>query len=35
MQTPRRFRTKRHLWAYAGLAVVTRTNAEYEVDRLA
>ncbi len=27
-----RFRTKRHLWAYAGLAVVTRTSAEYEHD---
>lgn len=32
-ETPWRFRTKRHLWAYAGLAVVTRTSAEYEVDR--
>ncbi len=31
MQTPWRFRTKRHLWAYAGLAVVTRTSAEYEM----
>jgi hypothetical protein len=30
--TPWRFRTKRHLWAYAGLAVVTRTTAEYEMD---
>lgn len=29
MQTPWRFRTKRHLWAYAGLAVVTRASAEY------
>lgn len=29
MQTPWRFRTKRHLWAYAGLAVVTQTSAEY------
>ncbi len=29
MQTPWRFRTKRQLWAYAGLAVVTRTSAEY------
>lgn len=29
MQTPWRFRTKRHLWAYAGLAVVTRTSAEF------
>ena len=32
MQTPWRFRTKRNLWAYAGLAVVTRTSAEYEYD---
>jgi len=31
LQTPWRFRTKRHLWAYAGLAVVTRTSAEYEL----
>ena len=31
LQTPWRFRTKRHLWAYAGLAVVTRTTAEYEL----
>jgi len=29
LQTPWRFRTKRHLWAYAGFAVVTRTTAEY------
>lgn len=29
LQTPWRFRTKRNLWAYAGLAVVTRTSAEY------
>jgi transposase len=29
MQTPWRFRTKRQLWAYAGLAVVTRTSAEF------
>ena len=28
-QTPWRFRTKRQLWAYAGLAVVTRTTAQY------
>jgi hypothetical protein len=26
-----RFRTKRHLWAYAGLAVVPWTSAEYEI----
>ena len=32
LQTPWRFRTKRHLWAYAGLAVVTRTSAEYAHD---
>jgi transposase len=32
MQTPWRFRTKRHLWAYAGLAVVTRGSAEYDHD---
>jgi transposase len=31
LQTPWRFRTKRNLWAYAGLAVVTRTSSEYEV----
>jgi transposase len=31
VQTPWRFRTKRHLWSYAGLAVVTRTSAEYEL----
>jgi len=31
LQTPWRFRTKRQLWAYAGLAVVTRTSAQYEV----
>jgi transposase len=29
MQTPWRFRTKRHLWAYAGLAVVTCSSADY------
>lgn len=31
MQTPWRFRTKRHLWAYAGLAVVSRSTADYEL----
>lgn len=30
-KTPWRFRTKRQLWAYAGLAVVTRATAEYEL----
>lgn len=29
MKTPWRFRTKRHLWAYAGFAVVTKSSAEY------
>ena len=29
MQTPWRFRTKRNLWAYAGLAVVTESSADY------
>ena len=30
VKTPWRFRTKRQLWAYAGLAVVTHTTAQYE-----
>ncbi|MGB2886091.1 MAG: transposase [Candidatus Acidiferrales bacterium] len=29
MQTPHRFRTKRQLWAYSGLALETRTGGEY------
>jgi transposase len=29
MRTPWRFRTKRNLWAYCGLAVVTHSTAEY------
>ena len=29
IQTPHRFRTKRQLWAYSGLALETRTSAEY------
>jgi transposase len=29
MKTPWRFRTKRNLWAYAGLAVLTENSAEY------
>jgi transposase len=33
MKTPWRFRTKRNLWAYAGLAVVTETSSEYEFAR--
>ena len=28
MQTPHRFRTKRQLWAYSGLALETRTSAD-------
>ena len=32
LQTPWRFRTKRHLWSYAGLAVVTRITAEYALE---
>ena len=31
LRTPWRFRTKRNLWAYAGLAVVTHTSAEYAI----
>ena len=30
MRTPWRFRTKRNLWAYCGLAVVTHSSAEYD-----
>jgi transposase len=29
MQTPHRFRTKRQLWAYCGLALKTYTSGEY------
>ncbi len=29
MQTPHRFRTKRQLWAYSGLALETHTSADY------
>ena len=32
LQTPWRFRTKRQLWSYAGLAVVTRISAEYALE---
>lgn len=28
--TPHRFRTKRQLWPYCGLAVVTRSSADYD-----
>jgi Transposase IS116/IS110/IS902 family. len=31
MRTPFRFRTKRNLWPYAGLAVVTRSSADQDV----
>ncbi len=31
MRTPFRFRTKRNLWPYAGLAVVTRSSADQEM----
>ena len=29
IQTPHRFRSKRQLWAYSGLALETRTSGEY------
>jgi transposase len=29
MQTPHRFRTKRQLWAYCGLALKTSTSGDY------
>jgi hypothetical protein len=32
IQTPWRFRTKRHLWSYAGLAVVTRSSSDYQFE---
>jgi len=31
LRRPWRFRTKRHLWAFAGFAVATRTSSEYEM----
>ena len=31
LDTPHRFRTKRQLWAYSGLAVVTHMSSEYEI----
>ncbi len=33
MQTPHRFRTKRQLWAYCGLALKTSTSGEYRFVR--
>ena len=32
LQTPWRFRSKRNLWAYAGLAVVTYSSADYVIE---
>lgn len=32
LETPYRFRTKRKLWSYAGLAVVTQSSADYNAD---
>lgn len=31
MRTPWRFRSKRNLWSYAGLAVVSHTSSEYTI----
>jgi transposase len=31
MQTPWRFRTKRQLWSYAGLSLVTRSSGDYDI----
>jgi transposase len=31
--TPHRFRTKRQFWAYCGLAIVTRSSADWVRDR--
>jgi transposase len=31
MQTPHRFRTKRQLWTYSGLALETHISAQYYV----
>ena len=31
LQTPHRFRTKRQLWAYCGLALKTSTSGEYQI----
>src|SRR5207237_10061232 len=31
--TPERFRTRRQLWPYAGLAVTTRSSADHRIDR--
>lgn len=31
LQTPHRFRSKRQLWSYAGLGVISRSSAQYEM----
>jgi transposase len=31
LDTPHRFRTRRQLWSYSGLAVVTHMSSEYEI----
>jgi transposase len=31
VDTPHRFRTRRQLWSYSGLAVVTHTSSEYDI----
>src|SRR5207344_2276866 len=31
VDTPHRFRTRRQLWSYSGLAVVTHMSSEYEI----
>jgi len=31
VQTPHRFRTKRQFWAYCGLALETRSSADYQI----
>ncbi len=33
IDTPHRFRTRRQLWSYSGLAVVTHISAEYEMGK--
>jgi hypothetical protein len=32
LQTPHRFRTKRQLWNYSGLALQTRNSGEYRIE---
>jgi transposase len=33
LQTPHRFRTKRQLWTYCGLGVVTSSSADHKVEK--